>query len=42
MHILILIWTCAGIENRVIKWDQVKDCFTDYRSFMFFILGFVR
>ena len=30
----------TGVENRVIKWDQIRETFTDYKSYLFFLLGF--
>ncbi|ORX38049.1 major facilitator superfamily domain-containing protein [Kockovaella imperatae] len=30
----------TGIQHRVIKWDQVKETVTDYKSYLFFLLGF--
>ncbi len=26
----------TGVEHRVIKWDQVKEAFTDYKTYLFF------
>ncbi|PVF94513.1 MFS general substrate transporter [Serendipita vermifera] len=31
----------TGLENHRIKWDHVRCFFTDIKSYMFFILGFV-
>ncbi|WVQ86010.1 hypothetical protein IAT38_008178 [Cryptococcus sp. DSM 104549] len=30
-----------GIEGRVIKWDQIKEAVTDYKTLLFFLLGFL-
>lgn len=31
----------TGIENRQIKWDQVKETALDYKTWMYFLLGFI-
>ncbi|KAK6906292.1 hypothetical protein I204_00893 [Kwoniella mangroviensis CBS 8886] len=31
----------TGIENRKIKWSQVREAFTDYKTYMFCFLGFI-
>jgi hypothetical protein len=31
----------TGIENRQIKWDQVKETVLDYKTWMYFLLGFI-
>jgi len=31
----------TGVENRVIKKDQVVEFFTDYKTYLFFLLGFI-
>lgn len=31
----------TGVENRRIKWDQVVETYTDYKTYMFCFLGFI-
>jgi MFS family permease len=31
----------TGIENRVIKWDQIREAFLDYKTWIFFSLGLI-
>lgn len=31
----------TGIEGRRIKWNQIKEAFTDYKTYMFCFLGFI-
>jgi hypothetical protein len=31
----------TGVENRVIKKDQVIEFLTDYKTYLFFLLGFI-
>lgn len=31
----------TGIEQRRIKWDQIREALTDYKAWAFFMLGFV-
>ncbi|GFZ50229.1 hypothetical protein JCM24511_07985, partial [Saitozyma sp. JCM 24511] len=31
----------TGIENRTIKWDQVKETVLDYKTWMYFLVGFI-
>lgn len=31
----------TGVENRTIKWDQAKEFCLDYKTYMFFLLGFI-
>jgi hypothetical protein len=31
----------TGVENRHIKWDQVVETYTDYKTYMFCFLGFI-
>ncbi|THX96680.1 MFS general substrate transporter [Aureobasidium pullulans] len=30
----------TGIENKHLKWYQVREAFTDYKTYLFFVLGF--
>lgn len=31
----------TGIENRVIKWNQIREAFFDYKTWIFFSLGLI-
>ncbi|OKL56603.1 hypothetical protein UA08_08158 [Talaromyces atroroseus] len=31
----------TGVEQRKIKWDQIKEAYLDYKTWMFFLLGVV-
>jgi hypothetical protein len=31
----------TGIEQRRIKWDQIREAVLDYKAWAFFMLGFV-
>lgn len=31
----------TGIENKHLKWYQVREAFTDYKTYLFFLLGIV-
>lgn len=31
----------TGIENKHLKWYQVREAFTDYKTYLFFLLGCV-
>lgn len=31
----------TGIEQRKIRWDQIREAFTDYKTYMFCLLGFI-
>lgn len=31
----------TGAEQRKIKWDQIKEAYLDYKTWIFFVLGFV-
>ncbi|RSH81048.1 uncharacterized protein EHS24_008482 [Apiotrichum porosum] len=31
----------TGIEQRKIRWDQIREAFTDYKTYLFTLLGFI-
>ena len=31
----------TGVENKQFKWYQVREAFTDYKLYLFFLLGTV-
>ncbi|WOO81915.1 putative transporter [Vanrija pseudolonga] len=31
----------TGIEQRKIRWDQIREAFTDYKTWLFMLLGFI-